>query len=49
MKIQQSKAKELRENASSQQVKNCKHEFAKEYNFGADTGDMVCSKCGKIK
>jgi hypothetical protein len=54
-KIQASKVRELQEKWAEQLKLNpnkiCLHDqgWVKEYDLGADTGDLVCPICGKIK
>lgn len=44
--MQSSDARRLRERWGN---KPCDHpNFDKEYNLGADTGDMVCTQCGEV-
>ena len=46
--MQADKAAKLREQWKAAGDKPCKHEKTeKEYDLGADTGDRVCSACGK--
>ena len=46
--MQSSKAKELRKQWKLLGDKPCNHsELVKEYDLGADTGDKVCTRCGK--
>lgn len=47
--MQHEKAKHLRKVTPKAISDSCDHDFEKEYYLGADTGDKVCSKCGKEK
>ena len=45
--MQHHEAKHLREITPKELSDGCNHIFEKEYYLGTDTGDKVCSKCGK--
>ncbi|WP_340156178.1 hypothetical protein [uncultured Winogradskyella sp.] len=47
--MQHHEAKHLRKVTPKEISDNCDHNFEKEYYLGTDTGDKVCSKCGKEK